>query len=741
MRTSLATRLLPLVGIALALLLLYPAPDHDALVAQGVFRLLEGERGAPIFAALEEHAAESGRFGLSIRYGERQLESEPVFRRSFASVLNVANAERGTSFAIAEPDVEPRLELVLVEIGRELSLRPLLHDKGELIPFRRTGTWIVPGRTALLPPLLAISVALAFRATISALFIGILSGAVLLRLQSGIGPVLLLPAAFWDVLWVYLRRELVDTFRLEVIGFCVALIAMVGVMTRSGGVQGLVQQVQRFARTVRSTLAVAFASGLGLFFDDYSNCLIVGNSMRPLTDRLGISREKLAYIVDSTAAPVAGLSVVSTWIAFEVSTYAPQLPAAGIVENAYALFFQTIPYRYYSIFTLCFVALVIWTGRDFGPMRSAERRARMTGQLVREGGMPMVSAELTDLRASNRLQPRARNALVPILSVLAVALEEIFRRGGGFELLSRDPSGLLTVEGITGVLLEGSGAAALFTASCVGLFLAAFLCGSNALRAGLAAGAVSVFSFGPSLEAWLAETVAARVAGPVAYAGSFAAALALVGLPLVGRLRTRRPHLPGRDAARAALVSTRALSFAIVILFEAWMIGRVCVDVSTADYLVALTSGRVDALWLPALLFVAASGVSFATGTSWGTMSILLPNVVGLAATVGADHPLGSLGLVIVCIGAVLEGSIFGDHCSPISDTTVLSSVASASDHIDHVRTQAPYALLVAAVSIAAGYVPALAFGFWSFPLALATGLGVMLGTLLLFGGEAGDQA
>ena len=122
-------------------------------------------------------------------------------------------------------------------------------------------------------------------------------------------------------------------------------------------------------------------------------------------------------------------------------------------------------------------------------------------------------------------------------------------------------------------------------------------------------------------------------------------------------------------------------------------------------------------------------------------MSILLPNVVGLAAAVGVDHPLGSLGLVTVCIGAVLEGSIFGDHCSPISDTTVLSSVACASDHIDHVRTQAPYALLVAAVSIAAGYVPALAFGFWSFPLALATGLGVMLGTLLLFGGEAEGQA
>ena len=431
-----------------------------------------------------------------------------------------------------------------------------------------------------------------------------------------------------------LRREILDTFRLEVIGFTVALISMVGVMTRSGGVMGMIHQVQRFARTVRSTLAVAFASGLGLFFDDYSNCLIVGNSMRPLTDRLGVSREKLAYIVDSTAAPVAGLSVVSTWIAFEVSTYAPQLPAAGIVENAYAIFFQTIPFRFYSIFALCFVALVIWTGRDFGPMRTAERRARNLGQLVRKGGTPMVSAEMTELRASSDIAPRARNALIPILAVVLVAMQEIFRRGGGYAVLADDPARLLILPGITGVLLDGSGASALFSASCVGLFLTLFLSGSNGLRGGLVAGVVAAVALGPTLEGELAAYLGEGLAGPLAYAGPFVAGWALVGWPL-GLWRTRRGHLPGRDAARAALVSTRALTIAIIILFEAWMIGRVCVDVSTADYLVALTSGRVDALWLPTLLFVAASGVSFATGTSWGTMSILLPNVVGLGSRGG----------------------------------------------------------------------------------------------------------
>jgi Na+/H+ antiporter NhaC len=181
----------------------------------------------------------------------------------------------------------------------------------------------------------------------------------------------------------------------------------------------------------------------------------------------------------------------------------------------------------------------------------------------------------------------------------------------------------------------------------------------------------------------------------------------------------------------------RALSFAVVILFEAWMIGQICQDIGTADYLIALSSGVVSALWLPVLLFGLACLVSFSTGTSWGTMSILLPNVVGLAAAVGATHPIGALGLVVVCIGAVLEGSIFGDHCSPISDTTVLSSVSAASDHIDHVRTQIPYALSTAAVAVLAGYLPTLLFPFWSLPLALVSGFGLLAAALWLFGRPA----
>ena len=177
------------------------------------------------------------------------------------------------------------------------------------------------------------------------------------------------------------------------------------------------------ARSARSTLAVSFGLWLSIFFDDYSNCLIVGNVMRPLTDRLRISREKLAYIVDRTAAPVAGLSLLSTWVAFEVSTFSAQLPGVGIFENPYVVFLQTIPYRFYCLFALIFVLLNIITGRDFGPMRRAERRAAQTGEVVRADGSPMISDALTSIEMSPRMRPRARDAVIPIAAVIFVTIE------------------------------------------------------------------------------------------------------------------------------------------------------------------------------------------------------------------------------------------------------------------------------------------------------------------------------
>ncbi|HEX9815020.1 MAG TPA: Na+/H+ antiporter NhaC family protein, partial [Myxococcota bacterium] len=226
---------------------------------------------------------------------------------------------------------------------------------------------------------------------------------------------------------------------------------------------------------------------------------------------------------------------------------------------------------------------------------------------------------------------------------------------------------------------------------------------------------------GDSLAAYLGFAfVFAAISGPAGFAVSRWARA------------TERPHLGVGEIRNAGFGGAGALGYAVVLLFEAWMIGAVCRDLATADYLVALLSGWLPPVMLPLLLFAVASAVSFATGSSWSTMSILLPNVVALAASLGDQTQLGVVGMVAISIGAVLDGAIFGDHCSPISDTTVLSSVASGSDHLDHVRTQAPYAFITGALAVICGYLPSVLLGWWSFPLALASGAALV--AALLFG-------
>ena len=401
--------------------------------------------------------------------------------------------------------------------------------------------------------------------------------------------------------------------------------------------------------------------GLAVFFDDYANTILVGSTMRPLTDRFRIAREKLAYIVDSTAAPVAGLSIFSTWIAFEVSTFSAQLPAAGMSpDDGYSVFISTLPYRFYCILALAMVALVTITGRDFGPMLEAERRARRTGKLVREGGTPMVSDVVTAMEPAAGITIRAWRALLPLAVFVGLTCFTILQTGGAFA--AGAPS-LFSIEGLSTVLGDSDSYAALWRGSSLGFLVA---------------------------------VVASLLAG--------------LRFEII-------------DAAFKTLLS---MGVALAILYLAWMIGAVCGRLGTAQYLTVLLDNMLYPLALPVILFMLAGAIAFSTGSSWSTMSILLPLVVGLAFTLGERTDIGGEMLMILSIGAVLEGSIFGDHCSPISDTTVLSSVASASDHIDHVRTQGPYAFLTMLVAIVAGYLPAAAFG-------LHPGLSLVGGVLVLW--------
>jgi len=721
-----------------------PEPDLGRLAALELYTALEApasaEEGAPSLAdaVLDGPAVRPGEPGElvldlgGVRLARTPLEgmnvTEPVgfelhgvARRALVRGLREAATERGLALRVEGEDTPKGTGglQVLARFGPdalEVELTPDPDADEQLVAQRG---WTPPERWSLAPPLVAILLAVLLRRPVIALFLGVVSAGWIVRFEGGATPLDALLAALayvpdalvdpettpglwrsalttpgeWLGLgaeagavadrapdWVakYFFPELVDSERAYIVAFVVFMLAMVGVVTRVGGIQGLMDSIARLARGVRSTQIVTWLLGLVVFFDDYANTILVGSTMRPLTDRFRIAREKLAYLVDSTAAPVAGLSVFSTWIAFEVSTFSAQLPAAGLTpDDGYAVFLDSLSFRFYSIFTLIFVGFVTLSGRDFGPMLTAERRARDTGQLVREGGQPMVSKGGTALAPIDGIRPQAAAALYPILTFLGVTLIEIGRGGGAFgtDWIAAARSGNL-VESVTDVLYQGSGSLPLALGSFAGLFVAMAIAHAQGLSA-----------FG--------------------------------------------------EIARAAWTTLRALGVAILILYLAWMIGRACKDdLHTASYLTALLSDRLSPALLPTILFGLAALVALSTGSSWSTMSILLPLVVGLSYTLGKDVPeLGGYALMVLSIGAVLEGAIFGDHCSPISDTTVLSSTASASDHIDHVRTQAPYALLTMVVALTCGYLPcALYPESWRWWYGLLTGIAVLLVVLLVFG-------
>ena len=524
---------------------------------------------------------------------------------------------------------------------------------------RRVETdWTPPGRVSLLPPLIAIALAILTRKPMIALLFGVIFGAILVAAREGASGVAAVTEGAALSVQRYLYDQLTAPDRVQIVIFVVLMLAMVGNLTRNGGIRGIMLRLRALAQGPRTTQVSTVAMGFAVFFDDYANTVLVGSTMRPLTDRMRIAREKLAYLVDSTAAPVAGISIFSTWIAFEVSTFSAQLPVAGLSPaDGYEIFIQTLPYRFYCFLTLAMVLLVAITGRDFGPMRKAERRARLTGALLAPGAQPMVGAKATSLESAEGIAPKAWRAVLPLMVFIGTTLFEIARRGGAFDMPA---DALFSLPGLTQVLYDGSGNLPLMIGSLAGFAVAALA----TLSAGLGPG----------------------------------------------------------EVLKAAWTTLRSMGVALAILYLAWMVGAVCDDLATASFLSVSIGDQLHPALLPAVLVALAAFVAFSTGSSWGTMSILLPLVVGLSYQLGENLAIGPTALMILSIGAVLEGAIFGDHCSPISDTTVLSSISCASDHIDHVRTQAPYALVVMALSLGFGYLPRAFFG-WSplvcWPLAL----------------------
>ena len=503
---------------------------------------------------------------------------------------------------------------------------------------------------ALLPPLVTIGLAIVTQRVRLSLGIGLGLGALL---ATQLDPLAAATLTAGLLLHVALAADniLITTFSLLVAG-------MVAVIEHNGGTIALVRKAERVVRGPRSAMVASWLAGLFIFFDDYANCLMVGTTFRPLYDRHKLSHAKLAYIVDSTAAPVASFAVISTWIGYELGLLADALAGVPLAGGLLVFFVSTLPFRFYSIYSLAFVGAVALSGRDFGPMARLEHKTRAA---------PLAFEQ----RATPEPAQSAWLAAGPILSLLLATL----------------------------VCLYWDGRA-------------------------------SAGASGPAQPTLLSIMGAADAYRSMAL-GAGTALVVAIGLSLSSQTLT----LPG--ALRASWQGMQRILGALVILYLAWGLGAALETIGTAHALTNLLTNSVTAWSLPTLTFLVAAAVSFATGSSFSTMAILIPLVVPLAVGLAA----GTAGPpVLSTVGAVLAGACFGDHISPISDTTILSATASGVEVITHVRTQLPYALTVGAVSLGLGYLPA---GFGISPL-IVLPLGVGLCGALVWGlgrtGEADDS-
>ena len=491
---------------------------------------------------------------------------------------------------------------------------------------------VLPGWVTLLPPLVAIVLAFLTRQVLVALFCGVWVGA---TFAYSLNPL----ASFLHSIDNYIVGALANTDHATVILFSFALAGTIGVITHTGGIQGIVQLVSRWAKGPRSGQVATWFLGLFIFFDDYANSLIIGNTMRPFTDQVRVSREKLAFIVDSTAAPVATIGVISTWTAFQISLLSPENLPEGMsdkIGDPYIFFLESIPYSFYSILTLFLVLICGLMLKDFGPMREAEERCRRTGKVLRDGAKPLLDETMAQLGASDDLKPRWLNAVLPIFCVIAFTIIGLYATG--VEALGEEAAGA----GIGDIIRKGNSFSALLWGT--------------------------------------------------------------MGASVVAMLMALSQKFPLDETISSWISGARSIVLALITLLLAWSIGAVCKDINTGYYVASISSGILSPHILPLVAFISAAIIAVATGTSYGTMGLMVPIFLGqlmfpLAETAELD-PETTRHLALALLAAILGGSVFGDHCSPISDTTVLSSMASGSDHIDHVKTQFPYALLSAGICV-----------------------------------------
>lgn len=501
------------------------------------------------------------------------------------------------------------------------------------------------GLFTLIPPIVAIVLAFITKNVVISLFIGVLSGGFILNL-TGFNVFGALTQAFLDFIDRALN-SLADPWNAGIIMQVLVIGGVINLVAKMGGAKAIAEALAKKAKTAKSTQLITWFLGICVFFDDYANSLIVGPIMRPVADKMKISRERLAFIIDATAAPIAGLAIISTWIGLEVSLISEGFETIGVEASGFVVFLQTIPYRFYNILILAFIVITTITLREFGPMRKAEIAARKSKDLAGEE-VVATSSHMDELEPKEGVKLSIWNAIVPI-GALIISSVVAFYYSGYSTIMAGDDTAIQAI--ITNSPLSFKAILETFAASdaSVALFQSALFASVVAIIMSVCK---KIFTISEAIEAWV-------------------------------------------DGMKGLIITG-------VILILAWSLGSVIKELGTAQYLVEALNGAIPAFLLPSLIFVLGAVISFSTGTAYGTMSILMPLAIPLAYKINPE-----MSFVIVSTSAVLTGAIFGDHCSPISDTTILSSMGAGCNHIDHVKTQMWYALFVAAITILFGYIPA----------------------------------
>lgn len=470
--------------------------------------------------------------------------------------------------------------------------------------------------------------------SVAALILVFTTRNVLMGLFGGalVGAILLADGRVWEVPLQLVETHLLPNFnsswKTGAIIFTLLLGGFVHLLERGGVLQALLARLLH-GQSQRKVEAGAGVFGLICFFDGLANSLMVGRIFQPMAKAAGVSKVRLAYIVDTTSAAVACLAFISTWIAYQLAMIREGFVLAGheTLAEPYRLFFASIPHNYYAWFALILMGFTIWKQWNIGPMRTFEAE--------------VIPAKPILPQTPSGESPGLWRAWIPVVALLAIIFSGIYADGN---LRSGRSLWPLTWDKLALSFAEANVPAILIIGSSVGAFLA-----------------------------WLF-------------------------LP--------RSELGEQESAGSVFMDGMLQLFnPVLILIMAWMLSSTLNDLSAAAYLGELLGERIPYRVFPAAVFLTGAVVAFTTGTSWGTMGLLMPLAIPLAFAIGGPDPVAAMLLLPMVVGAVFSGAVFGDHCSPISDTTIVSSIACGVDPMDHVRTQLPYALLAAAGAALLGFI------------------------------------